>query len=207
MRKYSKTSAFTLIEVLIVTAIVAMVSATISACLSAGIRAWEEAQRFGADERHALLAMEMIEKDIVNLLPFPDVGLSGVENQIVFATPPASFQLPAINIVKYFWDSDKKAVYRKQWRYPEDENPANQGELWIRNVNMFKIEYYDCSSGVDSSVSWKPEWNSRTNFPAAIRLMLAMGGSDKGIQLKRTIVLPAFSSRTIAGESVKRVIP
>lgn len=216
MKKQYKIFAFTLIEVLIVTAIVAMISATIAACLSAGIRAWEEAYRFGTDERHVLLGLEMMEKDIINLLPFTGIGISGMENQIVFATPPvkksyiARGELPSqffgINVVKYFWNREKKAIYRKEWHYPEEENLANTGELLIRNVDAFKLEYYKCASSGTGVGEWKSEWNSRTNFPCVVRVTVDIGKQSKEIQLKRTIVLPAFMDKVTVNESTKRQI-
>lgn len=213
MKKHHTIFAFTLIEVLIVTAIVAMISATIATCLSAGIRAWEEAYRFGTEERHVLLGLEMMEKDIINLLPFTGVGISGMENQIVFAMPPAKksyiasgnviSQIWGINVVKYFLDREKNAIYRKQWHYPQEENLANTGEILIRNVDTFKLEYYECASDGTGAGEWKPEWNSRTNFPAAVRLIVNIAEQGKKIQLKRTIVLPAFMDKTIVNESTK----
>lgn len=65
-------AAFTLIELLVAVAILGLVTTVVGACLAGGIRAWESARRFGEMDADAVLALERLERDLRNAIPFAD---------------------------------------------------------------------------------------------------------------------------------------
>lgn len=183
-------SAFTLIEMLIVTLIMAIVTTAIAACLSGGMRAWESVQNFNSMELNVLPAMETLEKDVKNSFDFYRINFLGEEKALSFAgivVVGGSDGLERrIGTIKYFFDERDEMVIRKEWVFPGDE--PDESEPIMSGVKDLLFEYY--YEGAGSQGGWSAFRTSGTNTLHGLRLTLTCGNGRKEDVLTRTIIFP-----------------
>jgi len=195
-------NGFTLIELLVVTAIIGLVIAAIGACLAGGIRAWDAARRFNRVESEALLGLRVVERDIANTFLFLGIPFRGGADEVSFpilTTAPVggggSGEVRVLGTVRYRLDRAAEAVMREVSPYGTDE-PEEDGsrERLISGVQDLRWQFYAPPANRGATGTWRDAWDSRTNFPAAVRIELNFSGRDAG-RVDRTVVLPVTEAR------------
>jgi len=195
-------SAFTLVEMLIVTLILAVVTTAIAACLSGGMRAWESVRNFNDVELNVLPALELMEKDVRNSFDFYRIEFAGEEKSLSFAGPVVvggpDGQEYRIGTIKYFFDERDEVVARKEWIYPEDE--PDEYESVMTGINDVLFEY--CYEGADTEEGWESFRTSGTNAMHGLRLTLACGRGRQADVITRTIILPVARVQKFQNEGM-----
>ena len=206
-----KKRAFTLIELMVVTAIIGMVVAAIGACLAGGMRAWDAARTFNLVESDAAVALSIMERDLRNSLNFPQVGFQGAPSTMSFprlvesaggggnavrVSGVASSRAPGgvrkAGTVGYFLDQGRKGLMRKEWAFPSKAPSDKDAENILPNAAAADFEFYKASS--EAGGTWQHEWHESTNLPSMVRINLSLENSGNKIRISRTVVLPIKKS-------------
>jgi prepilin-type N-terminal cleavage/methylation domain-containing protein len=202
--------AFTLIEMLVVTSIVALVIGVVGACLGAGIRVWETARRCNELESQSLLALAILEKDLMNSLAFHEIPFKAGGSQLSFAgTITESARggrigggvgdepVERLATIRYSLDATERKLVRKQWLFPGSEFDTRDTEAVLSNVRAARFRFLSLPAGSEPGKGgrrgdgqWCDEWNNATNLPSAVRVELSMGDDRQPLEIVRTLVRP-----------------
>jgi prepilin-type N-terminal cleavage/methylation domain-containing protein len=166
-RPRAPSPAFTLIELLVVVAILGVVLGVVSASLSAGIRAWEAVRTFNADEADALLALQLVSRDVAGAPAFRPIPITGEAEELrcPVRLRDAATGLARLATARFRYDRAAGTLTRSRWPYPDEEPGRSAEETLARRLDGFRVSYLPAADG-----EWTGEWTGRTNAPVAIRL-------------------------------------
>ena len=182
--------AFTLIEMLVVTAVMGLVIACVGACLAGGIRVWESTRTFNRVESEVYYALHVMERDLHNTFAFHGVPFSGGSGAATFPAwylAPEAEAVRRIGAVQYTFDPYAGVLLRGHWAFPDSPN-ALSGEPLIQGVRRFGLRYRGGAPG--RLGGWQEQWSDPTNHPHAVEVSIAMEGRDDTEPYEKTIVMP-----------------
>ncbi len=188
-------NAFTLIELLVVLLILSLVVTVIGASLAGGIRAWEAAYRFDVGESDTYLGLRVVQKDLMNSIPFHDIPFAGDSESVTIPSlSPASTgsdeERMEIGSVRYTFDHSRRALIRQAWTFPGKAPVGTAGgEEVIRNMERLEFRFRG-DEGVDGE--WAGIWEEPTNHPAVVEISLEPDSEDMAA-VKTTVVLPSWT--------------
>lgn len=184
--------AFSLIELLVVTAILGLVVTAIGACLAGGFRLWDAAQHFGRGESEAYFALHVMSRDLRNTFPC-NCGQSFNGQRHTVSFPALVAQTPGENpdqvgIVEYRFNRRERVLMRRI--LPEAEGQVILEEIAMHDVEDFELLYRERE--IRGTVG--PERDSTTNIPFSVDIRLTMDEDDDGkevLELHRIVILQA----------------
>lgn len=171
-------AGFTLIELLVVGVLLALVITTIGACLSAGLRVWDVARTFNRGEADATLALDLMARDLCNVLPFEAIAFEGQPDALAFAGTVRSGAEGRLELGTIAYTLTGQALRRRETPYPEGSGRA---EDLADAVLDLRFSYM---TGEDETVS------ATTNLPRAVRVELTVDDGQGPVALRRTVALP-----------------
>jgi prepilin-type N-terminal cleavage/methylation domain-containing protein len=195
MKRHAGGSAgFTLIELLVVAAILAVATAAVVGCLAAGIRVWEAASGFAADENEAMFALRTVQKDLMNAGPFYAVRVSGGPAELCL---PVEMGVAAegggeqrrIGTVEYFADASRRGLFRRAWPFPGEEMPRRDAERVAAQVDGVALSYWG-PAGDGRAAGWRDRWENPTNLPSRVRVELLYRSGGATRTFSRVFPLP-----------------
>ncbi len=184
-----RNKAFTLIEMLIVTAMLSVVSLAVYATFNNGIKIWQRInQEMPAEEVD--IFFEKFTSDLRNSLKVSNISSSGKEDE---------FELPAlvnsrrlgmtIGKVRYRFDYAKGALTRQRMDYSDIYNgESGIEEILLRNVKSLKFQYYIYDSEKQEYL-WQDEW-IKQELPLALRIELELKNNDQTNKFIKTVSIP-----------------
>jgi prepilin-type N-terminal cleavage/methylation domain-containing protein len=191
---------FTLIELLVVLTILAVVFSVIAASVAAGVRVWATASKFGVAESESVIGLQIMERDLMNAIPFYAISPAGSRTDISFASiivPGAEASAAAkgdiaarrIGTVSYVFDGSARALLRTQVAYG---GAPERAERIVSGLTGISMEYYRQDGTGKGHGTWQDSWTDPTNLPAAVSITLSFVDREGGI--KSTVVLPVWYS-------------
>lgn len=197
--RQSSIKAFTLVELLVVAAIFGVVIIAIASCLMAGVRTWDYARKYSGVEADAMIRLEAVHRDIANTFRFYAITFSGGAKEFAFPglidVTTYGGEESRIGTIKYYFDPEKRVIFRKTWVFPESEPLNDKAEKIITGVNDMVVNYYSLPSTNDGSGMWQEAWSNATNIPGSLALELSFEGDNKQfIKIKRTVMIPAAAA-------------
>ncbi len=184
--------AFSLIELLVVTAIMGLVVTAIGACLAGGFRLWDAAQHFGRGESDAYFALHVMSRDLRNTFPcYCNRSFDGTRNKVSFPAMVAGTpgeEPDSVGLIEYSFDTRERVLVRRTLK--EQEGRAIIEEIAISDVEDFTLIYRDRAE--DGSVG--AERDSTTNIPFSVDIRLTLDEGDDGkevLDLHRIVILSA----------------
>jgi len=186
-------------ELLVVTAILAVVAATIVACLAGGIRVWEEARRYETVDVRAMIAMRLVQKDIMSTVPFYAVRFEGRERamrfprlmRVLVEDGQGVAEETRLGTVSYDFSGEDRALKRRSWPYPQLEPPPHRSESVAERLRDMRIWYHAAVGGESVAGQWTDRWEDPTNMPQRVRVDLTFAGDSGDRVFTRIFVLPA----------------
>lgn len=182
-------SAFTLIELLIVTAILGVVIGAIGACLAGGINVWDSARTFNVLERDALIGLATVEKDLMNALPIHAIGFEGMPDSVKF--PALLHDMDGIKVGSVEWSFDDlgEALVRRE---RSSDGADIRTEKLVEQVESVEMTYFSLEKRGEGStgMTWKEFDGAVTNFPGKVELALLLSDGERDFEITRTILLP-----------------
>ena len=208
-------AAFTLVEMLVVTAILAVLIGVIGACLSGGVRVWDTVRTHGQAEAQLSIALRILERDLANATPFCDVGMRGSASELSFvgllrenvgptasgggreevATAEVAYVLA---LVQYRYDPSRAALLRIRQPYRAGSAAAvdSRAETLLTGVQGLAFRYEQVDP--DGKRSTQSEWNNLTNFPAMVHVDLATKSEGSARHTVRLFRIPVTIQAPVA---------
>jgi hypothetical protein len=146
-------------------------------------------------ESESIIGLQIMERDLMNAVPFYAVSPSGGRTEMSFASiivPGAEVAAAAkgdiaarrIGTVSYTFDAGARALLRTQAAYG---GAAERAERIVSGLTDINMEYYRQEGGKGTGV-WQGSWSDPTNLPVAVSITLSFADREGGI--KSTVVLP-----------------
>lgn len=190
-------SAFTLIEMLIVTAILGVVIAAIVACLAGGLRVWESARRFDKVETEAMFALAAVQKDVMNAIPFYALPFRGSPDGMAFPCLVSVLsgeggEEVAVGTAAYRLDYGRGRLIRRAWAFPRPEPPEQNAETVAGRVRNARLWYAPDPADRTASggAQWQDIWRDASNLPRRVRIDLGLDDEGETRTFSRTFVIP-----------------
>lgn len=189
----AKKTGFTLLELLIGAVLVAIVAGVVAAAFAAGFRVWQRAVRPGDGE--AVLALELIAKDIRNTVPFrlePFKGkANGIDIPSLVTTPrPGGAATVLPGMVGYEFNPAARTLERVTRYFPFPDPERTVREMVMEAVEAVRFTYGEVGTENGNGVLWSPDWQGRTNTPAAVKVELEFIAGGTRLERERIILLP-----------------
>ncbi|MDD5466093.1 MAG: prepilin-type N-terminal cleavage/methylation domain-containing protein [Candidatus Omnitrophica bacterium] len=182
--------AFTLVELLIVTALLAVVSLAIYATFNNGIKIWQKINEQAVEEDLDIF-FEKFVLDLRNAFKFSGYNFSGKEKQVEFITLVDSqrMQKNTVGKVIYLYDPESRIISRSSLDYSQIyEGSAGLTQQLVRNVESLRFQYYFYDQGIKEYL-WLDEW-SKDGLPLAVRVELSLGQGRQSSEFVKTVSIP-----------------
>lgn len=175
-----------------------MISGAIFSALTKGMTLWERSRGKGIVEKDAGFMTDRLARDFRNGFQFPHVNFEGAAHSISFPTviyskDDAGESKPEIGRVAYFYDAQKKIVFRQQQRYDDlfsEEAPATGSVVAaLINIENFNLQYYSFNKSL-MKLQWSNAWDSKDKLPIGIRVQISLDSAKQGRRVVRTVYSP-----------------
>lgn len=184
-----ESSAFTFVEMVIVSAMVAVVALAIYATLSNGVKVYKRVSAPLSDE-DVLIFLDKFSKDVKNSLTYSGISASGAPEKLEIVTLVNSPRFPGKTIgkVAYFFSRSGKMLQREQYDFSQVYKGEGILTETIKNVEScgFKYYFYDKEK---KEYLWKDEWGPG-DAPLAVRTEFGVKGQDGTNTYRKTVSIP-----------------
>lgn len=189
--------AFTLVEMLLVTALVAGISLAVFSCLLNGLRLWDRSRVLMTEEDTAFF-VDRFSSDLRNSFPFSTLLFQGGERSLSFPTVvmtktdaagsrAAEGVAPAIGAVRYAFDAGTGELSRRQANYAQATRAAWQDpRVMIRGLKQVRFKYFPAATA-DYRLSQDPG----DPFPAGVEVEITFLNGTGEKTLRRFVPIPA----------------
>ncbi|HTL71274.1 MAG TPA: prepilin-type N-terminal cleavage/methylation domain-containing protein [Candidatus Eisenbacteria bacterium] len=176
-----RAGAFTLIELLLVMTLLPILAFAVYANFNSGFRIWKAANQEVPEEACALFYRRG-DADFRNLVRYSALPFEGGSSEVAFcagvAAPAELGGDRGLGQVRYFYDDDKKALFREEKNFSEvhKERPGRV-TLVLEHVERFSLEYFAVTQQKDV-YAWTEEWTGRKpeELPLAVRFSFDRSG-------------------------------
>ena len=185
--------AFTLVELLIVSALLAIISMAVYAVFNSGVKIW---QRIGdlTWEEDLNILLDKLQSDLRNSFDFQGIDFTGEKDKLAFATIVDSARLKkkTVGQVAYFFDTYSGTLSREERDYAHIFG-EDRGRVSVVSTNIrflrFQYRYYDEEM---KRYIWNDQWATE-GLPGAVRVELEFDDGDAA-RITRTVDIPSAGS-------------
>ena len=192
--KNSQQNSYTLIEMLLVVSILSMMGLALFHTLSSGLNIWERSRKFVVEEDIAIF-FDKIGQDLRNSFYYSKMPFVGKGTLIRFPTRIKILRaqgeeiLEGMGEVEYYFDLNKKSLYRRQLSYGQAlRGDSGKERLLLSSVEAVHFGYYFLEG--EESV-FKKEIDTRIPRGVAIEVQFLDGREKRS--LRKLINLPQGS--------------
>ncbi len=188
---YRRVAAFTLIEMLIVTAIISVVALAIYATLNNGIKIWQKVNR-QLPEEDLNIFFDKFSLDLRNSFKFSGINFSGTIDTLEFPTLVNSLRLQKRTVGKliYAYEPASRILNRQQMDfsavYSDEDIPVQQS---LKNVKSLRFQYYFYDKERKEYL-WQDEW-LKEGLPLAVKMELEFDDGRETKKFTKTVGIPA----------------
>jgi prepilin-type N-terminal cleavage/methylation domain-containing protein len=182
---------FTLLELLVAGALIAVAATVVAGAFAAGFRVWQRASQQGGGYEDAIIALELIQKDIRNTEPFRLIPFKGSDSDIEIPSiiaglgPNGAQNQPGS--IRYVFSATSRRLERVKKTVIVPGGELESREQVMDNVESVRFSYADCGPDGKSAVTWSGAWPAGTNIPVAVKVQVK---APPLIDLERIVVLP-----------------
>ena len=187
-----RNKAFTMVELLVVSALVAVIALGTYSIFSSGVKIWLGVNRLTPYEDLDVF-FDKLASDIRNAFNYHDIGFIGEIDKFEFATLVTSSRLGVRTVGKviYSYDSMNEKLIREERDYShefDDEEGIVTESL--SDVDSLRFSFYAYDDTMDKYI-WKDDWTiEEKSLPLAVRVTLGINDDRESIELTRTISIP-----------------
>jgi prepilin-type N-terminal cleavage/methylation domain-containing protein len=187
---WKKNNAFTLIEMLIVTALLCVISLGIYSTFNSGIKIWQRLNK-EVPEQDLYIFFDKFASDIRNSLKFKGINFSGTENQFDFAAIVNSPRMGkrTVGSISYFYDPKTEAVYKEERDFA-CVYAGGKGAIKevLKNIKSLEFKYYSYDIERKEYI-WQSGW-VKESLPLAVWLQVEITDGDKVFKFSKTVNIP-----------------
>ena len=181
---------FTLTEMLLVSAMLAVISLAVYATFDNGVKIWKKANA-GIPEEDLCIFFERFTSDLRNGFVFEDIGFSGSETAVEFASLVKNTGSSALTIgrVAYFYEPASGLLIRRESDFSDIyEGKEGVSVPQLKNVKNLRFSYYFCNPQM-KDYSWHDECRDWERC-LSVRIDLELESGKGRIKFTRTVALP-----------------
>ena len=184
---------FTLLELLVAGALIAVAATVVAGAFAAGFRVWQRASQQGGGYEDAIIALELIQKDIRNTEPFRLIPFKGSDSDIEIPSiiagpgPNGNGTRDQPGSIRYVFSATSRRLERVKKMVIVPGGEQESREQILDNVESVRFSYADCGPDGKSAVTWSGAWPAGTNTPVAVKVQVKV---PPLIDLERIVVLP-----------------
>lgn len=190
-----------MVELLVTVSLMALVGGAAVAALSGGIRVWQRAAGYGAQQQSSLITLERFRRDLQNVRQFHPVLFTGTYEQCSFAAVaramPASDAPEEVGRLGYYLDERRHQLCRsfvpyrlmKRYRLTERCDPLLGGVMRLR------FSYYGAEEA-GHAPEWRERWEAAASPVAMKADLLVQADPRRTVPLAFTVVLAGSASPT-----------
>ncbi len=183
--------AFTLIEILIVTALLAAVSIAIANAFSNGLKLWARADRL-TQQTQAGIFIDKFSEDLRQTHPMSTLRFKGRSTEIQFPTQVLTLADPhstrhneemvnTIGAVRYRFDPATKSIYRSQANYSQAlKSKFSDEQVVVDGIEEVSLTYYHIT---DKGYEGKSVIDE--GIPAAVLVKITMVDEGNNTRFER----------------------
>jgi prepilin-type N-terminal cleavage/methylation domain-containing protein len=187
---WKKNNAFTLIEMLIVTALLCVISLGIYSTFNSGIKIWQRLNK-EVPEQDLYIFFDKFASDLRNSLKFKAINFSGTQNRFDFATIVNSPRMGkrTVGSVSYYYDPKAEAVYKEERDFA-CVYAGGRGVVkeMLKNIKSLEFQYYSYDIEKKEYI-WQDGW-VKENLPLAVWLQVEIRDGDKVFKFSKTVNIP-----------------
>lgn len=183
-------AGFTLVELMVVATLFSLIAFAMASSFVSGMRLWDRAQQRDAAQTDALLALEVMARELRQSVNVPLVTFQGTAHQVSF---PALVQGELVNIA-YEYDGSEKRLRRRHVSFKElveekIEEVAYEKTLFS-SADEVLIAFGTSPKDTDvTGYEWVDEWEEDRGVPQAVRVTITI----KDETLTKIIFIPIAS--------------
>lgn len=190
---------FTFIELTITTVIMGIISLAIFSAFAGGIKIYRKVQEYGRNYVLVVFSLEKMEKDLRNTFGIAEIHFTGESRQIFFpglvGVIGAGGRNLSLGRICYSFDSEKKALFRREQDYPAVMAGAEVGKSEFRVETFaedmrFSYYYFDRDA---QQYAWKDSWDEKETLPLGVKIYTSFKEDDKDVSIERTVLFPVSS--------------
>jgi prepilin-type N-terminal cleavage/methylation domain-containing protein len=189
--KITSRRGFTLLELLVAVALTAVMITVVAGAFAAGLRVWQRASQMDGPYQDAVLALELIQKDVRNTVPFRLVpfrgGASLIEMPALVAVPLPGGAQEQPGSIRYEFSAATRRLERITRTFSIPDGEKESREVILDKVEQVRFAYADRGPDGKAALSWSDTWSPGTNSPAAVKVTLR---APPSVDFERMIVQP-----------------
>lgn len=192
-----------MVELLVTAAILGIISMAVISTFAAGLKVYEKVRDYSLERVDALLALEKIERDILNLVNFSGIDFVGEKEKITFAGMTKEGEPGRINY--YVKGGMRGMLIREEQGYARaiSKTSRKKGETKelaaLRDID-FEYYYYDEDT---EEYLWKDGWKINEEekegleksewIPIGVRVKIRFKEGKRYVTLTRSVLIPICS--------------
>jgi general secretion pathway protein J len=176
----SKSSGFTLVELIISITILSIITVIIGAAFHLGIQAWEKGEKETGDAQQLRVLSSLLSQQIKSIYPYPIkmedkdeevVMFKGEPDSITFVTTLTDSSFGGFKWVQYVF-RDGALLYKEgllpDKKIEENIKDKDKEEIIDTNIDIFQFSYLSPDDD-----EWQEEWNWGEELPDAIKVNIS----------------------------------
>lgn len=185
-----------MVELLIATSIIFLVAGAIYSAFANGVGVWRRCNINRKLERDVMINLTKMTRSIRNTFEFTGIAFEGTREAVSF---PALVNEGEVGRLSYFFDDDKKKLYKNEKTYielygedPEAEIESFGGEVLISDVEDWEFSYCYLDN-ITSEYKWKEIWQEgdQDTIPQAVRIDFSFKkDEDETLDFTKTVYIP-----------------
>jgi len=194
--KKKRNRGFSLVELLIATSIIFLVAAAVYSAFSNGVNVWRRCNINREVERDIAITLTKTARNLRNTFEFSGIPFEGTDEAVSF---PALIEGGEVGRVSYFFDDDKKALYKNELSYIElygepldTDIQSYGGTVLISDVVDWEFSYcyLDNATG---GYKWKDSWEEgkEDTIPQAVKMDFSLERyENETLDFTKTVFIP-----------------
>ncbi len=182
---------------LVVVVITAIIIGSIMASMATGFSALDKARTFNQPDLEVALALELLEKDLMNAVPVHSPEFQGGGNTIFFTSlvdglGKRNDSGPIVARVKYTFDKKSGALDRAAWPFTEPAPAEGGTERLVSALETVHYAYW-FQAEEDGAKDDEPEWQEKAQeggeLPTGVKATITFKKGSRTVRIDRVVLL------------------
>jgi prepilin-type N-terminal cleavage/methylation domain-containing protein len=187
---WKRNKAFTLIELVIVSALLCVISLGLYSTFNSGIKIWQRLNK-EAPEQDLYIFFDKFASDLKNSMKFKGINFFGAENRLDFATIVNSPRMRknTVGSVSYYYNPKAEAAYKEEKDFAcVYAGGIGVAKEMLKNIKSLEFRYYSYDKEKKEYI-WQNGW-FKEGLPLAVWLQVEITDGDQVFKFSKTVNIP-----------------